>query len=180
MTFALDLSRLRQNPGRVEAFQLTSDALKQLPTGLKMESPVTVTAKAIGGDRQVQLQGRIETVLSTVCDRCLAPITYPLDFEFDEVLMSVHDINVLSQHGADREKLEEESWVYEDSTFDLSYLTVDLILAQVPLRHLCRDDCKGLCLHCGANLNHEACQCKENEIDPRWAILAQLENDGEV
>ena len=38
---------------------------------------------------------------------------------------------------------------------------------------LCKPDCAGLCDGCGANLNHEKCNCKK-PVDPRWAVLEQL------
>ena len=108
---------------------------------------------------------------------CLTPVTYPLDFEIDEVLMSTHDVDVLAEHGGDREMLETENWIYDDVHLDLNYLVLNAILTQLPLRHLCRPDCKGLCPHCGANLNEGPCDCENTEIDPRWAILAQLQDE---
>jgi uncharacterized protein len=46
----------------------------------------------------------------------------------------------------------------------------------VPTQVLCRDDCKGLCAKCGANLNLADCDCEDKEIDPRWAELKRLAN----
>ena len=54
----------------------------------------------------------------------------------------------------------------------------DLLLA-LPTKHLCREDCRGLCPHCGKNLNEGLCGCREDKVDPRLAVLAQL-MDGET
>jgi len=39
---------------------------------------------------------------------------------------------------------------------------------------LCRSDCKGLCPHCGRNLNVESCDCAASVTDPRWSALGDL------
>jgi uncharacterized protein len=44
----------------------------------------------------------------------------------------------------------------------------------LPLKITCREDCKGLCPHCGKNLNQEACSCNVPREDPRWAALKEV------
>ena len=177
MALIVDLSSLRQNPGRHMSVALESDRLEGLTKGLTLAGPVQIEAALTGGDRLVNLHARVQATIETVCDMCLAPVSYPLDFELDEVLMSAHDVDVLADHGGDRETLETENWIYDDVHLDLNYLVLNAILIQLPLRHLCRPDCKGLCPHCGANLNEGPCNCENTEIDPRWAILAQLQDE---
>ena len=48
------------------------------------------------------------------------------------------------------------------------------VLLAVPLKAICREDCKGLCPHCGKNLNLETCSCSEPVEDPRWSALKDL------
>ena len=48
------------------------------------------------------------------------------------------------------------------------------ILLAVPLRVLCIEECKGLCPHCGKNLNEGQCSCAEPLEDPRWAALKDI------
>lgn len=177
MAMIVDLSSLRQNPGRRLTLTLESDRLDGLAEELTLQGPVVVNAELCGGDRRVALHARIQAQIETVCDLCLAPVSYALDFEVDEVLMSTHDVDVIAAHGGDREQLESENWIYDDVHLDLNYLVLNAILTQLPLRHLCRVDCKGLCPHCGANLNEGPCNCENTEIDPRWAVLAQLKDE---
>jgi uncharacterized protein len=49
-----------------------------------------------------------------------------------------------------------------------------LILLDVPLKHLCREDCRGICPGCGVDLNAAECTCTKAEIDPRWAKLSEV------
>ncbi|MDO4281880.1 MAG: DUF177 domain-containing protein [Peptococcaceae bacterium] len=179
MALFVDLSSLRQNPGRREHVSLQSDRIDGLEEGLTLRGPVKLEADLVGEDRKVALNGRVQAVIDTACDRCLAPVSYTLDFPLEETLISSHDVAVLAAHGADQEELENSSWIYDDVHLDLNYLVLDAIINQLPPQHLCREDCKGLCPHCGANLNNGPCDCNHTETDPRWAILAQLKDDKE-
>ena len=61
----------------------------------------------------------------------------------------------------------------ENGEVDLEEVfTTAFVLAMEP-KHVCSEDCKGLCPHCGADLNEGPCQCRP-EVDPRLAVLAQL------
>ena len=62
----------------------------------------------------------------------------------------------------------------------ISEIVRESILAALPMKILCRDDCRGLCLKCGQNLNRGQCDCDTTEIDPRLAILAKLKATEEV
>src|SRR5215213_1252628 len=66
---------------------------------------------------------------------------------------------------------------YEGDAVDLDELVREQILLALPSRHLCREDCKGLCQRCGANLNNGPCSCEQGEVDPRWAALADLKKN---
>lgn len=177
MALIVDLSTLRQNPGRRQHESLQTDVLAGLDAALTLNGPVSVEADFVGGERMVEMQARVQAKLDTVCDMCLAPVSYTLDFEISETLMSAHDVDVLTEHGGDREAYESENWIYDDVHLDLNYLVLNAILTQLPLRHLCRPDCKGLCPQCGANLNDGPCNCENTEIDPRWAALMQLKDE---
>jgi uncharacterized protein len=51
------------------------------------------------------------------------------------------------------------------------------VLLSVPMKVICRSDCRGLCASCGVNLNHEDCRCETHAMDPRMAPLARLKQD---
>jgi uncharacterized protein len=54
---------------------------------------------------------------------------------------------------------------------DISKAISDALLLSRPMKLLCKPDCKGLCAHCGINLNDKACDCSDEEIDPRLQKL---------
>jgi uncharacterized protein len=57
----------------------------------------------------------------------------------------------------------------------------DILAEQVnlalPMKVICSSDCRGLCPHCGANLNNEECRCEKNGSDARLAPLARMKQD---
>lgn len=63
---------------------------------------------------------------------------------------------------------------YEGDRIDLGEEVRQSIILALPMKPVCREDCLGLCSHCGRNLNKEKCGCKEEEIDERLAKLGKL------
>jgi uncharacterized protein len=59
-------------------------------------------------------------------------------------------------------------------SIDLSEVIREQMILAIPEVVLCKEDCEGLCDKCGKNLNLLNCKCKEDEIDPRWAALKNL------
>jgi len=64
--------------------------------------------------------------------------------------------------------------VSDDGWLDLTPLLREQAWVALPMKPLCRPDCKGLCPQCGANLNLESCTCESVKIDPRLALLKDL------
>ena len=65
---------------------------------------------------------------------------------------------------------------FEGDEIDLGELFREQILLAIPMTPLCREECKGLCPVCGADLNAGECSCERGEIDPRWSALADLKD----
>ncbi len=124
--------------------------------------PVEVSGAVRNQAGALVLEGRAVSVLEFTCDRCLKPFSQPLDFPVEHLLAETLE---------DEEN--DEILLLENGCLDLEEVfTTDLVLAMEP-KHVCSEDCKGLCPKCGADLNDGPCQCRA-EIDPRFAVLAQL------
>jgi uncharacterized protein len=65
----------------------------------------------------------------------------------------------------------------EDDLVDLEPLLRDAVVLALPFQPLCSDDCPGLCTECGARLADDPDHEHEAPVDPRWAVLAELEQD---
>ena len=139
----------------------------------RIAEPVKVEGKLRKGIAQVDVGGRISGgAVEMECQRCLTPTDIPLDFPFSATFVTEEnytDAKETEVRGADLDVS-----VYEDEKIDLEELAREQILLNLPTQALCREDCKGLCPKCGANLNETNCDCADEEIDPRWAELGKL------
>ena len=129
----------------------------------------TVVLKRNGVDR-VLLEGRIQTTIEYVCDRCLENYTLVIDESFT--------LNLEYAPGSKLEPAEHEISVSEMDMIYLKEPVVDIyeMLSQQvfllnPGKHLCSESCRGLCPGCGTNLNLETCSCKKDLTSSPFSIL---------
>jgi len=139
--------------------------------GARLVAPAEVGGEASLKGEEVRLRGAIKTEVELLCDRCAAPSVGPLEVEFDTRFIPQ---TKAAGETDNVELLPEDLGVaaYEGDAVDLDELVREQILLALPSRNLCREDCKGLCQKCGANLNAGDCSCEQGETDPRWAALA--------
>jgi len=122
--------------------------------------------------KDIRLSGELSTALELPCARCLEPVVQDIRRNFDLLYRPL---------GADagREEIsvtgaEAEVSYYQGEGLLLEDAVREQVLLALPLKVICREDCKGLCPHCGANLNLEQCSCSEPIEDPRWTALKDL------
>jgi len=120
----------------------------------------------------IRLKGKLETDIEVACARCLEPVVLPVKRSFDLLYRPLgtdagHEELSVTDAEAEIGYYEGEGLLLEDSLREQ-------VLLSVPLKTLCRDDCKGLCPHCGKNLNEGECSCTEQMEDPRWAALKEI------
>lgn len=98
-----------------------------------------------------------------VCDRCADELKK--DFSFNVSKIVVEQLQ--------NENDDDNYIVVDNRVLDLSELVNEEVSLSLPAKILCKDECKGLCSQCGANLNVSKCNCK-TDIDPRLSALLQL------
>jgi uncharacterized protein len=124
--------------------------------------------------KDIRLTGEVSTTLDSACARCLEPVVQEVDRKFDLLYRPLgvdagrEEISVTSA--------EAEISYYQGESLLLEDVVREQVLLALPLRVICREDCKGLCPHCGKNLNLEQCSCAEPMEDPRWAALKEIRN----
>ena len=120
-----------------------------------------------------RVAGRVQTRLQLECGRCLEAFEIPIDSPFE--LRYVPGI-APGAEGDDREVTEDDltTAFYKEDAIDLGALMHEQFVLALPMKPLCSDACKGLCVHCGANLNNATCDCAPERTDPRLAVLKNL------
>ncbi len=111
--------------------------------------------------------GIITTALTTSCNRCMEDVISKVKADFSKELK-------LGFEGEDEEDLHE---YLDGQVLDLEKFVLDEVYMNVPMKVLCSEDCEGLCKSCGSNLNHKACDCENDNVDPRLAGLKDLLNE---
>lgn len=122
-----------------------------------VRGPLRLSRTAAG----ILVQGQLDTLVDDECYRCLEPLQHPVTVHIEELYTYPPSSAA-------------EFSIPEDGNLDLApLLRAEVLMALTSERLLCRPDCKGLCLECGANLNHTTCQCALDDVDPRLAGLAK-------
>jgi uncharacterized protein len=120
----------------------------------------------------IRLRGKFAGKFEVPCARCVEPVEIPIASDFDLIFRPV---------GADSEATERsitapetEIGYYQRDSLLLEDVLREQVLLSLPVRTLCKPDCKGLCPRCGQNRNSQDCSCDEGPSDPRWEALSGL------
>jgi len=122
--------------------------------------------------KDIRVNGKVSASFEIACARCLEPVVHDVKREFDLLyrpLGSDAGREELSVTGA-----EAEIGYYQGEGLLLDDVVREQVLLAVPLKAVCRQDCKGLCPQCGKNLNEEQCSCAQLVEDPRWLALKDI------
>jgi len=130
----------------------------------------------------VHLSGKVTGTLVMTCARCLVDYTTPTDEEFSAVYMRRESF-VDEGENLDEVELSGEDMdvqFFDGDELDLWPPARDQLILAAPMRPLCKDECRGLCPLCGADLNEKDCGCDRTPTDPRLAGLKKLIGDDGV
>lgn len=151
----------------------TIEDLSTLPD-LVVRSPIqaqcTLKRK---GEGKAELQGRLTATVQLDCDRCLSQY----ELEVDTVLQAIFEVEADTSwriKDLDYKIPDLDTIVLEEPVIDLGDVIRQHLLLALPMKKLCSEQCKGMCLKCGANLNQQSCGCDNKPQDSPFAILAQL------
>ena len=163
----LGLSKIIDCPGGVIPFETSLD-LSQMEFGCccPLPEPVHCVGRVRNTAGVLVMTGELTTRLIGECDRCTKPFERDFSISLEAVLVT---------------KLENEDyddpWTFEldGDQADLDDILTTAVVLNMDSKLLCSEDCQGLCLKCGADLNEGPCDCKP-ELDARWAALQQFLN----
>src|SRR5687768_281558 len=170
----LELSRLRE----VDQLdrQIAPQTLAFDQEDFRLKTPVELTGDIRKDTNKVRLTGQIRATLECDCGRCLEQFDVPVDTTFDLLFLPA----VSNTGGEEQEVAEEDLGVsfYKDDVIDLRQVIREQFYLALPMKPLCRAECKGLCPVCGINRNRESCSCDSAWVDPRFDVLRKLKERG--
>lgn len=165
----LNISNIKQNEGKTKDFKFEEvlDGSKVKREIISSQNPIKVfgTAQNVG-NRIFEIISTIDFKANTYCYRCLEKTQIDLKIDFK--------LKFSDREFDSSEKTDEDIFFFSGNDIELTPHIINEIILHWPSQVLCKPDCNGLCPHCGKNLNKTECSCKEDEIDPRLAVLKKL------
>ena len=166
----LELSKLLQRDGAEEERQIdlemTELKLRRDRYRLLNKSPLALHLKN-EGNRILRIEGKVDLTFEIPCARCLTPVSYSFSLEPERKA----DMKLSAE---EREKEADEVSFLDGEQLDPEQLVRNELLLHWPIRVLCDEACKGICSHCGQNLNEAVCDCDRQELDPRMAVISDI------
>ena len=145
----IDIKKLKQS-GKDECafcFQTEVESGAITLPGAEFNAPATINGTLTLSGKNVFVEGEITYSLKAPCSRCLKETVYTAVVPFDEEFSEDPD--------------SDEAYKFSKGLVDLTEMTREKIILSMPMAVLCKEDCKGICPSCGANLNETQCDCNK-------------------
>ncbi|MBR6769884.1 MAG: DUF177 domain-containing protein [Lachnospiraceae bacterium] len=165
----INLTDVLASEGKVVEKQIETELL-QLSCrmgvfSVKEKTPLTLTLTNLGINK-ASVRGRMELTFAMQCDRCLKPVSQKVVLDF---------IREIAGPDERAEAAEEDDQNFMDGyQLDVESLIQNECFLNLPVKVLCRPDCRGLCMQCGADLNGKECGCDTFIPDPRMARIKDI------
>ena len=167
----VELAKLDGPNNRFE-FSISADDLDLETHNVRLKSDIAASCEVIRNSSKTEITGSISVSAEIDCTRCLIPIEHLFAFGFAAAYVPSEVLLKESEAEIEADDLDVD--VLDADELDLREVIREQILLNLPDQIFCKEDCKGLCQKCGANLNLIDCSCNETETDPRWAALKNL------
>jgi len=152
---------------RVPAPEGLGTPMLQVPAG----EPVELDLRLESVHEGVLVSGTAAADLVGECARCLDEVR-------DHVSVELQDLFYYPDRAAEIDEEDEDVLVLVDDHLDLAPVVRDALVLDLPLSPVCRPDCAGLCVECGARLDEVGPDHSHDSSDPRWAALSALTEAG--
>ena len=167
---------IKSAPGTSRTYPVEGETLPA-EEDLRLAAPIEGRVKLMRTGRSILAKADLETALEAHCSRCLTAIAAPVHVTLEEEALPSIDFE--TGRPLDTSAEPEALRLDEHHELDLAGPVRDAISLAEPIAPLCREDCAGLCLVCGADLNTAGVHSHpDDEIDPRLARLAEWQPQG--
>ncbi|WP_296010224.1 DUF177 domain-containing protein [uncultured Adlercreutzia sp.] len=155
--------------GTIEVPELASG-----PDSYTFTGPVSWSVDVTNTGDAILVQGKSAADATTACARCLEDVSYHLEGDIEGYFLITGE-DIEAEEPEDMEG-DEFDYLPDNRKIDLLPLITAGLLLELPRVPLCDDDCKGLCPHCGKNLNEGPCDCDTAADNLEASPFAALKN----
>jgi uncharacterized protein len=135
--------------------------------------PLVWTATAERAGTEIRICGKLETAVELPCSRCLETAVYPVSKSFD-LFFRQSDHNLYDEDDIELSEEDTRTAFFTGTQLAIGDVLREQVLLALPMKALCRVDCKGLCPTCGTNLNSTNCACPKEQFNPHLDTLLEL------
>jgi len=171
--YVVDLKDLAQDKISLEG-SLSPGDLDFAAENVRQIDPLIWNATAERAGEEIRIVGSLQTTMELACSRCLEPAGCPISKSFD-LFFRQRDEHMFDED--DEIELDEEDTrtaFFTGTQLMLGDILREQVLLALPMKPLCRVDCKGLCPVCGTNLNVNACNCPDERFSPHMDKLLEI------
>ncbi|MBF0175244.1 MAG: DUF177 domain-containing protein [Magnetococcales bacterium] len=165
----LVLEKMGRRPRRLQG-HIPVHGLSSLAELARVESPAWVDVQAVREQDRLRVTGHTGGRVGLDCGRCLKSFSLELSATLDREYVAGQE---LPPKGGELE-ISDEVVNLEDGVFSLRRMVEEELILALPMTHVCRDACAGLCAQCGADLNLGACGCLPQVAETPFAFLKNL------
>lgn len=170
-SFQFNVAQLLKQPtGARRVYDIAADDVPPLDEAVKVVAPYQGQVRLTRIGTGVLVTGELQTTVELECTRCLATLLREMRFEVEEEFRPTLDITSGTSLPMDPDQ-DTATLIDEHHILDLAEVVRQDLLLSLPPSPVCRPDCRGLCPYCGQNRNEGSCDCRIEEVDPRWAGL---------
>lgn len=168
----IEIEDLKQEPLHVNHVYPIGE-IQFLHEDATLSEPVCTVFVLTHKDRDLRIGGTVGTAIRFKCSRCLKEFARPFSAKFDLWYLPQPD---WTNKGDEIELKYEDMEVgyYDGVRLDVDLMVLEQIELSMPMKFVCREECKGLCYMCGADLNDGACLCKKEDTDARLSALLEF------
>ncbi|MCL2518053.1 MAG: DUF177 domain-containing protein [Oscillospiraceae bacterium] len=151
--------------GETDSIEIDFDLIQPEEYAVQgIENPIKISGYIKNYDGYIKMVLSSSINYKVECARCLEGIGGKHELEFEKVIASAKTL---------QNEDNDDYLIIENDMIDIALPLSEQIVMEFPVKHLCRDDCMGLCPKCGKNLNENKCGCDLTEPDPRFDVLRQ-------
>jgi uncharacterized protein len=159
--------------GLERSFEIADPAAAGIELDVPLEGPIRADFDIQRLGKEIEVVGTVRATVRLPCSRCLAAFSFPVAGDV-EATFAPRSAAVEEEHQHELMQDELEVQPLVQGGADLRGLISEQIYLNLPLKPLCREDCPGICPHCGRTIAEGECGCPPPAADSRWEALRKL------
>ena|SRR5689334_15826737 len=141
---------------------------------IRQVAPLSWRATAERAGEEIRIVGSLETTMELSCSRCLEPAQQEITKSFDLFFRERDEELVDEDNEIELTEEDTRTAFFSGAQLMLGDILREQVLLALPMKALCRVDCKGLCPTCGTNLNVNVCNCPNERFSPHMDKLLDI------